>query len=101
MMPFNSHSYHRNKEKRRAQEYLAEARLWKQELVAGTLDFPSTPERVNDRIASRVKLARAHWKGYLAYKSMCECDADYKRRLRGEMSHADFMAKWDTRKGQK
>lgn len=83
-------------------EYLAEARLWKQQLAAGTLDFPSTPERVKDRIATRVMLARSHWKSYLGHLNMARCDEDLKKLQRGEMSYADFMARWDIRnKGQK
>jgi hypothetical protein len=96
-MPFNSRSYHRNKERRQAMEYLAEARTWKQQLVAGTLDFPSTPERVTERIASRVKLARLHWKTYLGHLRMECCDADLKRFRNGEITYAEFMSKWDIR----
>lgn len=82
-MPFNSQSYYRNKAKRQALEYLARARMG------------GEPERV----AFNVKLARSSWRTYLCYRRLDECDADLKKRLRGEMSHAEFMNKWDIRNG--
>lgn len=77
-MPFNSQSYYRNKAKREARKYIAAAR------VAGD------PVRV----ASNVRMARSAWRTYLSYVKLDQCDADLKRRLRGDMSHADFMKKW-------
>lgn len=77
-MPFNSQSYHRNKAKRQAREYLAAARL---------ADDPV-------RRAFEVRLARASWRTYLGYLRMDECDADLKRFRKGEMTFQEFMHKW-------
>jgi len=93
-MPFNSNSYYRNKEKRAARLYLTEAREWKQRLVAGTLDFPLKPEWAKERIASRVKLARLHWRSYLGYLRNDHCAADLRRFKRGDITYTDFMSKW-------
>lgn len=77
-MPFNSRSYHRNKERRQALEYLAKARA----------AFEPEP------IAFNVRLARLHWKTYLGYLRMQRCDADLKRFRVGEITYQEFMGKW-------
>lgn len=74
-MPFNSTSYYRNKYRREAMEYMAAA-------------------RATDDPHHYVRLARLSWKSYLSYRKIAECDADLKRRMRGDMSHEDFMKKW-------
>lgn len=83
-MPFNSRTYHRNKERREALAYLARARA------------VFEPEE----IAFNVRLARLHWKTYLGHLRMAQCDADLKRFQRGEITYTEFMGKWDIRKGQ-
>jgi hypothetical protein len=84
-VPFNSRSYRRNKAERRAREYLAEARDAKARGDAS-------------RVRSRVELARLSWRGYLSYRRLDQMDADFWRYRKGEMTHAEFMAKWDLRK---
>lgn len=74
-MPFNSNSYYRNKYRREATAYLAAAR-------AG-----DDPQR-------SVRMARLSWRLYLTHLRMGQCDADLKLRMRGKMSHAEFMEKW-------
>lgn len=93
-MPFNSQSYYRNKAKRQALDYLAEARAMKWRLDAGK------PGLLDDfiRLGRLVGLARSQWKIYRGYLNMDRCDADLKRLQRGEISHAEFMSKWDPRK---
>lgn len=92
-MPFNSQSYYRNKAKRQALGYLADARGVKQRLAAGTPDFLDCPAKIK----ASVILARSHWKTYLGYLSMDRCDADLKRLQRREITYAEFMGKWDIR----
>lgn len=82
-MPFKAQSYYRNKAKREAREYLTAARA------------SADPARV----AFNVRMARSSWRTYLGYLRMDKCDADLKRFQRGEISFAEFMGKWDPRKG--
>jgi hypothetical protein len=74
-VPFNSTSYYRNKYRREAMDYLAAARSG------------DDPQR-------NVRMARLTWRSYLSYLKLGQCDADLKRRMRGQMSHKDFMEKW-------
>lgn len=90
-MPFNSQSYYRNKAKRQALAYLAEARAIKRRLDAGKPDFLDSFERV----AFKVKMARSSWKTYLGHLRMDQCEADIERLRRGEITYQNFMDKWN------
>lgn len=81
LMPFNAQSYYRNKAKREARAYLAEARM---------VDDPVEKAR-------KIWWARSCWKTYLGFLRMDRCDADLKRFRRGEITYQDFMSKWDIR----
>lgn len=95
-MPFNSQSYYRNKAKRQALAYLAEARAIKRRLAMGEPDFLDSLERVQ----SRVRFARSQWKTYLGHLRMDQCEADIERLRRREITYAEFMSKWDIRKDE-
>lgn len=92
-MPFNAQSYYRNKAKRQALAYLAEARAVKHRLAIGEAKPMDNPQRV----AFNVRMARSSWKTYLGALRMDQCDADLKRFRRGEITYQDFMDKWDIR----
>jgi hypothetical protein len=82
-VPFNSHSYYRNKAKRAARVYMAEAR-----------------GAEGERRSHYVKLARLSWKTYCGYLRTDHCAADVRRLKLGQITYAEFMSKWDPRKGQ-
>jgi hypothetical protein len=92
-MAFNSRSYYRNKAKRQALELLAQARDLKQSASAGLLQS----WEMADRLPSIVRRARLSWQTYLSYLRLDRMDGDIVRLKNREISHADFMAKWDFR----
>lgn len=89
-MPFNQRSYYRNKARNSALRELAEARDIKKRAAAGEAYDWEIP-----RIATRVKLARLHWRTYLGYVRGDRMNEDIKRIGAGEMTHAEFQAKWE------
>lgn len=88
-MPFNAQSYYRNKAKRKALKYLADARAMKARLIAGE---PNVLDNL-ERVSTYAELARLHWKSYLSYAKLDECDADMKLLQAGKITYAEFMAK--------
>lgn len=73
-MAFNSNTYHRNKARRQAMEYLAEARRVK------ALGHSPT---------HHATMARCQWRMYLSYVRIVQIDADHR-----SMSATDFVEKY-------
>lgn len=80
-VPFNSQSYYRNKARRQAMGYLADARRAK---LADNVEH----------VKSRVRLARNSWRTYLSYLKLDEMDADMEMCRSGNMAYSEFIEKW-------
>lgn len=83
-MPFNSHSYHANKYRRRALEALAEAR-------AQPAYDHLPPAEWRTRC---VHLARLYWRSYLVFRGLRRMQIDSRAMHRGEMTPTAFIEKW-------
>ena len=82
-MAFNSNSYHRNKARRRALEYLEQARQSKRQIAAGEGHAWETP------VERLVWYARNEWRLYLSYLKGDRMNADLRT-----MRPTDFIAKY-------
>lgn len=80
-MPFNSNSYYANKYKRRAREYMDEARQWPPSWYGKDLHAWRS---------SRAELARLNWRMYLGRRRIQRMNNDHR-----SMTAADFLAKYE------